>query len=208
MIDNVKKPIYKRTWFIVVCALTVLGLIGSALNNDSPSERVDGDIAGTQQEAPSSAVVQPKPQEVKIVSPSDVKWNMTDVSTDTNGNLLKASTVLNKMTQADFDREEIYEIPASQVHKTPWEYYGQTLKMTGEVWAIEVFPPGGDVSKAIANGGKCAELRILDETETVFIDFIYIGDIGDISVDDVVTIVGLPIGRDGLTGTSLVIVGK
>ena len=45
-------------------------------------------------------------------------------------------------------------------------------------------------------------------TESVFITYIYIGDIGDISVDDVVTFVGLPIGRDSLTGNSVVIVGK
>lgn len=208
MTDNTKKPFYRTTWFIVVGVLLVFGLIGSALSDESPSERVDRELAKPPREAPGNTVLPPKPPEIKMVSPSDVKWNMTEVSTDTNGNLIKASAVLNKMTQADFDREGISEIDAAEVHKTPWKYYGQLLRMTGEVWSIEVFPPGGDVSRALANGGECAELSILDVTESVFITYIYIGDIGDISVDDVVTFVGLPIGRDSLTGNSVVIVGK
>ena len=97
------------------------------------------------------------------------------------------------------------------VFKEPWKYYGKIVKITGVVAIVQDYPPGSAVTKAI--GGPASEMAIMANDGT-YIDFIMLGDSGNVKTGEEVSIYGYPVGQDnvqnklGGTTTELVIVGN
>ena len=114
---------------------------------------------------------------------SKPKWNTSDVNIETNGNLNLAVELLSSSDKLK-DGEEI---EPSKVYKAPWDYYGKPVKFTGYVNLVEDFPPDGNLPFR-------SEIVILTGDDTI-VDILSLVPSGDIKNGDLVTIVGMPIGR-------------
>jgi len=137
----------------------------------------------------------------------DLDWNYEDLDVSTNGNIQIAA----KLVKSD-DLQDVFPVEPAVVVKTPWNYYGKVLELSGTIELIEDYPPGGDISQ-VFGGGSVSEVVFMTEDGTIA-DFFMIGSSGNLNVGDMVTLRGYPVGRNevenklGGSFTHLILVGK
>lgn len=129
-----KKPIYKRTWFLVLAGLTVLGGVANAGDsggssetstaNDQPAAQAPAVEGGTDVAAPAPAA--PKPAEFRIGQPAaDGKFSFVvngfDCSTTKVGNQHFGTEA-----QGQFC---IVDVTVSNVGDVPQSFFGDNAKL-------------------------------------------------------------------------------
>lgn len=130
-----------------------------------------------EQAAEAQKVIEAQKQQDAMLNEIKTGWNVetTDTSQDyTNGR--KAASLVVKYPNY------IHEAPANWIDtavamKKPWEFYGQVVNLTGNIYAIEQLPPGNPASKFF--GGNCYEAMLA--TDDVAISMIIVGDSSGVS---------------------------
>jgi hypothetical protein len=150
---------------------------------------------------------QPEPQAAK---PNGVHaWNTKDLEIRDNGNLAVAVRYMKATPDL---RTGARMSPAADVAKTPWNYYGTVVRLTGTVGVVQDYPPQSEVATALQSR-EASEIVASCEDGTI-IDLFCSRGSGSVRVGDVVTLYGYPIGitevpnRIGGTFTHLVLVGN
>lgn len=122
-------------------------------------------------------------------------WNVktTDTASD-NTNLLKAATLVVKYPN------HIHEAPANWISpavamKKPWEFYGQVVNFSGQVYAIEQLPPAHPAAKFF--GGDCYDAMLAVE-DNVAVSMIIVGDSSGISERTTINVKGYIYGHAAL----------
>ena len=145
------------------------------------------------------------------ISNSDSKWNKADINTLTNGNLPLAINFLKNIGTEDLKQKSI-SIDETSAFKAPWNFFGELVKVDGEVLSIQEYPKESNVSKTWGIG-EVGEMSI-KTNNAVFIDYINIEPAQYINVGDNVTIYGYITGniegtnKLGGKTTNLSFVGK
>lgn len=141
-----------------------------------------------------------------------IQWNVNDLNIESNGNVNNVLKLLEKYDINKLKTEAAAETP-SLVMKAPFKYYGKPLKFSGIVSIVQDYPTGSDISNNINNGKETGEIVFICEDGTI-IDYLNLGDTGDIVVGDSITIYGFTPGQveveNKLGGktTQLVLIGK
>ena len=164
---KVKKPIYKRVWFLVLVGIVSLIILGSMFSDgETPTERADREIAkqqadletSTEGEEPASLPstegekeqVQPEKTatpEKTAVDPLTVNWNTKETDAFANGNIDKAVDLLLSMNNEDLSNLTYNDLAAKEVIKAPWNHYGQYLKISGYAIIGSLMVPGKPLQK-------------------------------------------------------------
>lgn len=143
------------------------------------------------------------------ISNTGPNWNMSDLNVASNGNLPIAIQIL-KSSSTSIKSDSKNPAP-DKVFKEPWTYYGKVVKISGVVAIVQDYPPDSNVSKAM--GGSASEM-VLVANDGTYVDFLMMGDSGNVKTGDTVSIYGYPVGQDNVTNklggktTELVIVGN
>lgn len=134
----------------------------------------------------------------------DLDWNYEDTDALTNGNLEIAA----RLVQSN-NLQDAYPVEPADVYKTPWNYYGKVIEISGTIFSVEDYPPGGDFSKQFG-GGTVSEIMIMTE-DGILADFLMLSSSGNLNNFDMVTLRGYPVGRvvaENGSSLSLALVGK
>jgi hypothetical protein len=197
--------------------LIVIGIIGSLGSNDS-STSTNSDSSksttSTQQKTTTNTnnekpKEEPKKEEPKKQEPSKPNWNMKELDATKNGNIQIAVKQL--QSAGDIKQNAVVAEPAT-VNKSPWNYYGKIVKMTGVVEVVQDYPPASDVAKML--GGKDASEIVLSTEDDTIVDMFAAVSSGSLKVGDIVTVYGYPVGQaevDNKIGgkfTHLILVGN
>ena len=181
---------------IMLAAGVVSGCGGSGnTGNTSSSSTQSSSQAKTKQAAE-------KPEAKKAT------WNTSEVDAAKNANLQVAIEELKKNPDI---ASKATDIDAAAVIKTPWEYYGKVVRVTGTVGVIEPQPPTGDIGKLF--GGDVYDVVVTVGADETIVEGFMMGKT-KLNVGDQATLVGYPIGRMEVPNkiggkfTHLVIVGK
>ena len=125
-----------------------------------------------------------------IFDPNHPVWNMRDLSTDDNGNLLTALGVLH----ANPDTTKHFISPQPElIKKAPWNYYGKALKITGMVAIADDSPPESEIAKAL--GGESSQI-VLECSDGTIVEMYCMKSSAGIKVGNTVSLYGLPVGVD------------
>lgn len=116
-------------------------------------------------------------------------WNTKELDAAQNGNILVAAREV--ASRPDTKNAAITAEPAA-VAKTPWNYYGKIVKLTGVVAVVQDYPPDSDYSKLL-NTQETAEIVISCRDETI-VDMLCMTSSGSVKVGDTVNLYGYPVG--------------
>ena len=141
-------------------------------------------------------------QQDALIQDLKTGWNVetTDTSQD-HTNAQKAGTLLVKYPK------HVHEAPANWIDpaaamKKPWDYYGQVVNLSGDIYAIEQIPPGNPAYKFF--GGDCYEAML--KTGDVAVSMIIVGDSKNISEYTPINVKGYIYGHaalvNGMGGSS------
>lgn len=156
----------------------------------APSASVAQPSSGSVTVAPQAPEPAPKAQEP--VQPREPQWNTSDLDAVTNGNLMEAVRWLKTKEPSWVRSTADASVEPSLAMKAPWKYYGTPLALTGTVVIAQAYPPGSDVGQVV--GGDVSEIVMMADDGTV-VDFMMIGDSGDINVGNVATVFGVVVGQ-------------
>lgn len=143
------------------------------------------------QAAEAQKVIEAQKQQDAMLNEIKTGWNVetTDTSQDyTNGR--KAASLVVKYPNY------IHEAPANWIDpavamKKPWEFYGQVVNLTGNIYAIEQLPPGNPASKFF--GGDCYEAMLA--AGDVAVSIIIVGDSSGVSEHTPINVKGYIFGH-------------
>jgi hypothetical protein len=116
-------------------------------------------------------------------------WNTTETDATKNGNIDVAVSLLK--TAGDI-KKIAQPCDAATVMKTPWNYYGKIIKITGSVAVLQDYPAGSDYSNRL--GGKDASDIVISTQDGTTVELLSTISSGSVKVDDTITIYGYPIG--------------
>lgn len=116
-------------------------------------------------------------------------WNTTETDAMKNGNLDVAISLLK--TAGDI-KQNAQTCDAASVMKTPWNYYGKIIKITGSVAVVQDYPAGSDYSKRL--GSKDASDIVISTQDSTTVELLSTAPSGSIKVDDTITIYGYAVG--------------
>jgi hypothetical protein len=164
---------------------------------------------------PAPATSAPAPVSKPAPAPAPAKkepsWNTSDLNVISNGNVPVAILLLKDASPTTLQQEADGTIAPATVNKQPWKYYGKPLKLTGSVAIAQAYPPGNEMSKAM--GGEAGEI-VMGAGDGTIIDFLMMGDTGDVNVGDVATVYGYVVGQAEVTNkmggktTQMILVGN
>lgn len=159
---------------------------------------------------PSTSEPPAQAEKSKVKAPSQKPtWNKDDLDPMTSGNFETA--VLTFRDNPDVQTSAI-DVPAADVMRRPWDYYGQAVRFSGQVAVIQDYPPGHNMSKAL--GGESCEIVMTADDGITIIDGMLLGNTKGLQVGDYVTFCGYPCGvmevanKIGGKFSHLVVVGK
>jgi hypothetical protein len=147
--------------------------------------------------------VSPQPMEVQ----SD--WNKKENDVKENGNIPFAVRTI--MANPALRKQAKMQDP-QMVAKTPWNYYGQVLKLSGQVAVVQDFPAGSDFGQALG-GHDGADIVIVSQDQTI-VELFCMKPSGKMRVGDTANLYGYPTGvtevpnRLGGNDVHLILVGN
>lgn len=200
--DNKRKKLLSALTLIFILAFCLITMGCGEKNDSSQSKSSSGS------QSVNTQVKETKAEPVAPVKPKVAEWNKSDVDAATNGNLIVA---INELKKKDNIAAEAISINPANVIKTPWDYYGQIISVSGYVALVEPQPPTGDIGQVF--GGDVYDIVIVQENDDTIVEG-FIKGRTQVSVGDHVTLYGYPIGRTevpnklGGSFTHLIIVGK
>lgn len=184
---------------IVLCLI-----ISIASPKDSSTQSSDNKTTSQSQTPTAQANTQPAKQQ-----DSKPNWNIKEVDATKNGNLQVAVKLL--QTAGDIKKNAETPDPATVI-KSPWNYYGKIMKVTGTVAVVQDFPTGSDYSKVL-DGKDSSDIVITTQDETI-VEMLSSIPSGTLKVGNTITLYGYPIGnsevsnRVGGKDTHLFLVGN
>lgn len=144
----------------------------------------------------------------KTQKPEDV-WNKSEEDAFKNGNVLKAAVAVALLPNIS---NEAQSMSPDVVYKSPWDYYGTVIALSGTVTNISEFPPDSDFGK-LFSGEKSTQISFVSENGVQMIAIVA-GDTGNVQAGSTVTVYGYATGRHqgknklGGTTNSLILVGR
>ncbi|MDR6883078.1 hypothetical protein [Bacillus sp. 3255] len=157
----------------------ILGMIACFILVGVSAPKTDSEPALSQ----NKDAVTVKSEEEKDKNPT---WNVKDLHADKNGNLALGV----KMLKATGDIPQGAEVPAEDVLKTPWNYYGKPIKFTGTIGIVQDYPPGSDFVKS----GVLSQV-VFTATDGTIIDLFSTVASGKLKVGNQLTLVAYPVGH-------------
>jgi hypothetical protein len=149
-----------------------------------------------------------------IVDPPDLspKWNTSELDISKNGNVAIAIKTIQKNPNYV---SLCQNVNLEDVYKTPWNYYGKPISITGIIGLIEDYPPGHEITKMLGSQ-EASEIVILkdDFSTGVYADMYLMKSSGNLAQGQRVTLHGYAVGKmegtNQLGGkvTNLVLVGN
>jgi len=165
----------------------------NAQQNDEKKPEEPAEPAESVEKANEIATEDADPAEASTDERLTPEWNMEEPDALENGNFYLAVDLVNTLGTIP-DGEAV---PAEDVLKTPWNYYGKALTFTGAVEDVQDFPPGSEDYKA----GRQSDVVITADDGTTTVEFFIMGPSGGIHVGQTVTMTGYPIGRTQVENT-------
>ena len=126
------------------------------------------------------------------VIPPGNRFNTSDKSADSNGNLIIAAEAIQHERNIDiFARSE--KVSASKLTKSPYSMLGRVVRITGKIFKVEEQPPNPDLSGSWSSilmlvGNQNSPLGVTT------VNFIFNGDTTNINSGQVVTCSGYFLG--------------
>ncbi len=161
--------------------------------NDAKKLEEPAEPAEPVEEVEEIAIEDAEPAEAPTDERLTPEWNMEEPDALENGNLYLAVDLVNALGTIP-DGETV---PAQEVLKTPWNYYGRALIFTGTVEDVQDFPPGSEDYQA----GRQSDVVITANDGTTTVEFFIMVPSGGIQVGQTVTMTGYPIGRTEVENT-------
>jgi hypothetical protein len=130
----------------------------------------------------------------------------------TNGNLLIA---VGLVQTNGAPRTGAKRVDIGAAAKAPFRYFGEVYQFSGSVAIIQEYAPGSPTARGVG-GGEVSEVVLFDNTlsSMVPIDYLMLGNTGNVKEGDTVTVWGYIVGlidaknRLGGTTSELTVVGK
>ncbi len=200
----VTKTSGRVTWSVIIGLMVLVAITSPDEPTDSAPQSVDAPTTGStadvtnptpvQAASPSARKPEPRPEPRPQSVQRKPVWNTVDINAETNGNLLVAAEVLRDQSPAEVMQAADSTVLPATAFKSPWKFYGKPLAFTGVVGIAQAYPPGSDISQ-IFGGGEVAELVLVATDGSTIIDFLLLGDSGDLNVGDMVTVYGYVVGQ-------------
>jgi len=190
-----------KSTLAVLAACTVLLTGCSSEAVDSVKQSVKEEVTKVAEEATEQIVAE--------VTNTSMEWDKSDINIQNNGNVPVA---INHLKQAGDLKSIAKDAVPGDVFKKPWDFYGQVVKLTGEVGLVQDYPPDSEITKMM--GGKESSEIVLVTEDLTFVDFLISGNSGNVQVGDTVTVYGYPCGQAAVTNkmggqtNQLVLVGN
>lgn len=195
----------KKLCLILVVVLCLGLMVGCGSNAGAPAKTTEpSETSETNTVSNDTSDMEPKPVQKS-------EWNTNDMNVGNNGNLPYALNLA--ANSLDSIKQEAAGETPSMVFKAPFKYYGKAIKLTGLVVITQEYAPNSDVANNINSGKECGEIVFMCEDGT-YVDYMQLGDTGNIAVGDTVTVYGYTPGivnvenKMGGTTDELLIVGK
>jgi len=142
-------------------------------------------------------------------APALTDWNKQETDAAKNGNIpFAVQTVLANPALRSQARNQ----SPQTVAKTPWNYYGQVVKLSGQVGVVQDFPAGSDFGQLL--GGRDGADIVVASQDGTIVEMFCMKPSGRIKVGDYVSLYGYPVGvtevenRLGGKDTHLMLVGN
>ncbi len=168
--------------------------------SDPPTCSIPGHVLSLTPE-PASASAQPEAVQ------SD--WNKQETDAMKNGNIpFGIRTILANPAL----RSKAKNQDPQMVAKTPWNYYGQVVKLTGQVAVVQDFPQGSDFGQML--GGHDASDIVIASQDGTIVELFCMKPSGKMRIGDRVNLYGYPTGvtevpnRVGGNDVHLILVGN
>jgi flagellar motor protein MotB len=116
-------------------------------------------------------------------------WNTKDMYGDTNGNIELAARILNSV-EDDFSQNAEW-LPAGEVLKAPWKYYGQVVSFSGTIGLVQDYPPNHQFSKLL--GGSASQI-VLSADDGTNVNYFMPFSSDGLQVGQSLIIFGFPVG--------------
>jgi len=170
------------------------------------------------QVAPVSQQETPQPQQQTEATPETAQaqpqklqsdWNRQETDAIKNGNISFAVRTI--LAKPSLRNQATMQDPQT-VAKTPWNYYGQVVRLTGEVGVVQDFPAGSDYGQML--GGHDATDIVVSSQDGTIIELFCMKPSGNMKVGDTVNLYVYPTGimdvpnRLGGNDVHLILVGN
>ena len=167
---------------------------------DAPTCSIPGHVL-TDTPAPATASAQPEAVQLD--------WNRQETDAMKNGNIpFGIRTILANPAL----RSKAKTQDPQMVAKTPWNYYGQVVKLTGQVAVVQDFPQGSDFGQML--GGHDASDIVISSQDGTIVELFCMKPSGKMRIGDRVNLYGYPTGvtevpnRLGGNDVHLILVGN
>jgi|GEM_PF-1954410 len=132
----------------------------------------------------------PQPQRQAVPARSQFEWNTTEIDATKNGNIAVA---VNWLLRNPTIRASAISPQPELVAKTPWNYFGKVVKLTGTVAVVQDFPQGSDFGQSL--GGQNASDIVTVTADGTIVELFCMKASGSVKVGDIANLFGYPVGN-------------
>ena len=187
------------------------GILEIQNGQQSATEEVDVTYDGRNfmwETVPSSVLPASNPTPT-IQETSRQDWNTSENDAAENGNIAVAVNWIRRNSNL---RQRAIAPQPQMVAKTPYNYYGQIVKLTGTVAVVQDFPSGSDFGQSL--GGQNASDIVTMTADGTIVELFCMKSSGNMRIGDAVYLYGYPVGvtdvqnRLGGNDVHLIVVGN